>query len=364
VHSSAVLSALTFAGFVLWLLPVQAQSLRYLGQQVLPHDHAYAGTTVGGLSAIDYDANTQRFIVLFDDRSERQPARFYTLELDLDRFTVAPEPGHDGVGFVGMTYLRDDTGSTYPRGSIDPEAIRLFPRTGSVLWASEGDVRRGIPPVIEEANPDGRSLRRLELPAYFLPAPQQGVRDNLAFESLAVDVDRDRIYVGLENALWQDGPTSDLKHGSPSRILVYAASTGERLGEYVYEVDPVPGEPPLPFLYRTNGLVELLADEGVLLALERSYIQGIGSGARIYRLDFSAASDVSSLSALAGTHYRPVGKKLVLDLGMLAIPLDNVEGMSWGPRLHDGGRSLILVSDNNFSASQRTQFLLFECFPQ
>ena len=42
------------------------------------------------------------------------------------------------------------------------------------------------------------------------------------------------------------------------------------------------------------------------------------------------------------------------------IPLDNVEGIIFGPRLRDGHRSLVLVSDNNFAASQFTQFLLFE----
>jgi hypothetical protein len=38
---------------------------------------------------------------------------------------------------------------------------------------------------------------------------------------------------------------------------------------------------------------------------------------------------------------------------------DNVEGMTLGPTLPDGRRSLILVSDHNFAGSQFTQFLLF-----
>jgi hypothetical protein len=47
-------------------------------------------------------------------------------------------------------------------------------------------------------------------------------------------------------------------------------------------------------------------------------------------------------------------KRLLLDLDDLGIPLDNVEGMTFGPR-----RSLVLVSDNNFAATQFTQFLVF-----
>ena len=52
-------------------------------------------------------------------------------------------------------------------------------------------------------------------------------------------------------------------------------------------------------------------------------------------------------------------KTLLLDLDELGIPLDNVEGMTFGPRLRGGRRSVVLVSDNNFAASQFTQFLLF-----
>ena len=52
-------------------------------------------------------------------------------------------------------------------------------------------------------------------------------------------------------------------------------------------------------------------------------------------------------------------KTLLLDLDDLGIPLDNVEGMTFGPRLPDGRRSVVLVSDDNFAASQFTQFLLF-----
>jgi hypothetical protein len=67
---------------------------------------------------------------------------------------------------------------------------------------------------------------------------------------------------------------------------------------------------------------------------------------------------VESLAGQLGT-VRPVQKTLLLDLDTLGIPLDNVEGMAFGPTLPDGRRSLILVSDNNFAATQFTQFLLF-----
>jgi hypothetical protein len=342
---------------VLCVSPAQAQTLHYLGQQIVPHGHEFAATTVGGLSGLDYDATTQRYVAISDDRSERHPARFYTLELDLTDFNTRSEPGFAGLRFVGVTTLKDAAGKAHAAGTVDPEAIR-FTGKGTLWWTSEGHARKGIPPAIEEVGADGTALRRLTLPEHVRPGPSRGVRHNLAFESLALAAGK--LYVGIENALEQDGPEADLDQTSPARILVFDAASGKRLAEHVYVVDPVHAPPPIPGLFRTNGLVELLGGESsLMLALERSYVMGIGNGARIYRLDLAAASDVADLPALKGAHYRPVAKHLLLDLGTLGITLDNLEGMSWGPRLPDGRRTLILVADDNFSARQRTLFLAF-----
>ena len=43
--------------------------------------------------------------------------------------------------------------------------------------------------------------------------------------------------------------------------------------------------------------------------------------------------------------------------------LENIEGICFGPKLPNGHSTLIFVSDNNFSQSQRTQFLAFEIIP-
>jgi len=48
------------------LSPAQAGdiALAYIGQQVIPHDAAYKETVVGGLSALDYDRATDRFVAI------------------------------------------------------------------------------------------------------------------------------------------------------------------------------------------------------------------------------------------------------------------------------------------------------------
>lgn len=342
---------------VIWVTPAEAQALRYLGRQVLPHGHVVSDTTVGGLSAIDYDPVSQRHVVLSDDRSERQAARFYTLKLDLAKFNTSKHPGFDGVRFIGVTKLRNASGTPHAEGTVDPEAIRFAGDRG-YWWSSEGNVQRGIPPAVEKIATDGMPLRRLHLPHYVLPGNAIGVRHNLAFESLAVW--GDKLLIGIENALTQDGPVADIGQRSPARILEFDASSGKQLAEYVYMVDAVPVSPPLPGLLRTNGLVEMLAGNDMVLALERSYVMGRGNGARIYRLDLKDASNVSGRTTISGTAYTPVRKTLLLDLGALGIEVDNLEGMSWGPNLPSGRPTLILVSDNNFRGQQITRFLAFE----
>lgn len=44
----------------------------------------------------------------------------------------------------------------------------------------------------------------------------------------------------------------------------------------------------------------------------------------------------------------------------LGIFIDNVEGITFGPKLANGNQSLVLVTDNNFSDKQKTQVLVFE----
>jgi hypothetical protein len=126
--------------------------------------------------------------------------------------------------------------------------------------------------------------------------------------------------------------------------------------EHAYLLDPTPKGA------NNNGLTDLLTVDtgGHFLSLERTYGL-LGVGAKIYQLAMGAATDTSGIPTLKGDLSRisVVKKKLVLDLSTLGIYLDNLEGMALGPRLPDGTQSLLLVSDDNFSNSQLTQFLLF-----
>jgi hypothetical protein len=169
----------------------------------------------------------------------------------------------------------------------------------------------------------------------------------------------------MEGALVQDGPAASLAGGSPSRILRYNLETRRLDRQYVYLTDPV-AEAPVPATnFSVNGLVELLPfNNEFMLSMERSFSVGApdtGNTIKLYSVALPGADDVNGVESLAGIlgGIRTAQKTLLLDLDALDIPLDNVEGMTLGPTLPDGRRSLVLVSDNNFAANQFTQFLFF-----
>ena len=114
-------------------------------------------------------------------------------------------------------------------------------------------------------------------------------------------------------------------------------------------------------VFTVNGLVELLPlNNEFLLAMERSFSVGAGNTIRLYRVALPGATDVRGVDDLHQLNrVRTAQKTLLLDLDDLGLALDNLEGMTLGPQLPDGRQSLVLVSDNNFTPGQPSQFLMF-----
>lgn len=338
---------------------VRLSGWELIGTVNFPTGYQFAGTNVGGLSSITYDAARKVFYALSDDRSQIGPARFYTLTVDVSDGWL--DPGD--IAFVDVTVLRDETGQPYAPLSLDPEGFVLA-RPGQLMLSSEGatNVTPPLNPFVKRYNLNGWQTRDVPVPDKFLPdaAGTQGVRNNLALESLAVTPDRKTLYTAVEGAIVQDGPAANLGQSSNTRILQYDLAQLRPGAEYVYVVNPVPQVPVPPTAFRVNGIVELLPldNVGTMLAMERAFSVGVGNTVHLYQIQTHGATDVSGYFSLPSS-FVPVTKQFILDVRTdLGIVPDNLEGMAFGPPLPDGRLPLVLVSDNNFDPAAVTQFIV------
>ncbi len=291
------------------------------------------------------------------------------------QFSVGDPGGSLQVTTLSGVSLSMAPGDTRP----DHEGIALLPDSGFAISGESGAGEPILPPSINVYSRYGDFVYRIPVPDKFIPETTgtvtRGARGNAGFESLTLTPDAGRLFTAAESALLQDGDPATFEAGTRTRILELVARRGMFVAgrEFAYDLEPVP-KPAYPPGDYINGLVELLAlNRTTLLALERGFVENRTSPAesrgriRIYKISLTGATDVSGLESLKGhLDVVPVTKTLLLDLSNvqglstdLAPSLDNFEGMAFGPRLPDGRASLILVSDDNFSAAQRTWFLLF-----
>ncbi|WP_353152073.1 esterase-like activity of phytase family protein [Pollutimonas bauzanensis] len=345
------------------------QTLRFIGEQQIPHKQLFQHTTVGGLSGIDYDARVDAWILVSDDRSDFNVARFYTATLTYDAQSFS------SVALTTVTPFRQPNGESYSSrwksGEIaDVEAVRFDPMDNSIWYTSEGERLRGLNPFIRRALRSGEFIEELIAPPMFSMRRGQkvGSRNNLTFEGMTFARDGQSLWVAMEGPIWQDGSVPTSSAGAMARITQYSRG-GQMLRQVAYPIDAIPGVP-ASGKFGDNGVTEILAvdDERFLIA-ERAAVQNAAGQysnfIRIYEIETSGATDVSGVVSLMSAGFQPVTKRLVLDLATLGLPkLDNIEGMAWGPKLGNGHDSLVLVSDDNFNASQVTQFLAFEVLLQ
>jgi len=326
---------------------------------------SFEGTPIGGLSALTYDRQGNVFYALSDDRSA---PHFYTFAISL---TSEESPHLETIEPVGVTGLKTATGEPCPGNTLDPEGLALSPQ-GTLWLSSEGVYATEEPPKLLEFNREtGEELRSLPIPALFSPRvdpqtrrQQTGVQSNLGLESLTLTPTGSsaaqepvRLFSLNESPLVQDVDLSVAEEGGRLRFLHYYLADGPPLliAEHLYPLDTVS-------LAVVSGVSELLAldNSGHFLSLERS-LTPFGWQAKLFQIAIAGASDISGRSALQGElrGLTPIQKQLLVDFSSFDFPVRNWEGMTWGPQLADGSRSLVLISDNNFDAEEKNEFLLF-----
>lgn len=316
----------------------------------LPSQARFAGVRVGGLSGIDYRRSRNDYLLVSDDRGAHGGGRAYRMILDFGSGQRVSTRLLDA-----LTLRRDDRRAFASDGESGPgtdaESIRAA-ANGWIYWTNEasGENASG-PQLLRMRWRDGKS-RPLALPAYLVPDRHRGSgpRDNRSFEGLWIGRDG-AIWLGLEAPLLEEGAPPTLAEGSWTRIVRLAA--GDKGGrDYLYPLEPIANQ--LPGRLADNGLSEMIVLPGPrFLVLERSGSQQPDGGFRYTSRIFCA---YPAGGVQAGDPVR-LEKQRVADLNALG-PFDNAnfEGMTFGPRLADGRRSLVLVADNDFRDERPTIF--------
>ena len=308
----------------------------------------------GSLSGLVQDPQTNQWVGVIDDRD----TRFAWLSIDVTsgRMTVSP---------TKMTRLTAGPGVDEAVATrADLEAVTALP-DGTFLMSEEGHFTNdGIwQPALLHVTRDGLVTGVIHFPEAFLLRRDQtrGLRDNRGFEGLTRTPDG-RLIAALEQPLIEDGPVSSFDHGARGRLVELKPKRGGGFSpgrQWFYPIDRTPRIEGYPAICDDgeNGVSELVAlTNTLLLAMERACLEDPQSR--------QAANAVQIFAVELG---REVRKTLVLDLSTLTERvlssemrhLDNFEGMAFGPTATNGTRTLLLASDDNFRATQRTSFLLF-----
>ena len=99
--------------------------LKFLSEYDVPYNKDFQNTIIGGLSGIDYDPRKNVYYIISDDRSEKNPARFYKAEIIINQDKI------DSVIFLDTKFFKNSAGNFYPDShndpyhTPDPEAITL-----------------------------------------------------------------------------------------------------------------------------------------------------------------------------------------------------------------------------------------------
>jgi hypothetical protein len=344
-------------------------SLKFINTIEVPFNQEFKNTVVGGLSSIDYDAKNDLYYFICDDRAVYNDARFYTAKIHLDSDTI------ESIAFKNVVALKNATGDKYsnwetkPSESIDPEELRYNPKTNTIVWSSEGarviakDFSVLQNPTVQTADLNGKYINEYKLPANLnMQKEEKGPRSNGVLEGITFDKNYTTLYTNIEEPLYEDDAEATTTKGAMIRLFEFDVKSKKNTAQYAYLLDPIAHEPNPKGGFAVNGIstIQYYA-KNQLLVVERSYSVGRQACTiKVYLCDFTNAKNVKDVASLKGQEFTPASKKLILDMDDLGIFVDNIEGITFGPKLANGKQSLLFVSDNNFSDKQKTQVLLFE----
>jgi len=329
-----------------------SNDVRLLGFSDALNKTSFGGFPVSELSGLSYDRQAERFTAVAD-RAGAVQTHAFDIEIDVEELAV------DAPNVVGVTVLKNGSGTPYNGFSFDAEAVVVDHRSDTLFVASEGGSAAGEQPEIRRFSKAGDEIESLTVPGKFLIGT-----NNISFESLSLSPNGRSLFTSMERHLPSDGATVDFR--SRVRIVHYEDQGGgfAVAREYFYLTEPGRTAADL-------GVAEVLAvSEHSLLVLERGFIATEGNTIRVFVVSLGDAQDVSDVASLA-SGAQPLEKQLVFDLADCpdadapiapgAVQLhalhENFEAMTFGPELTGNRQALVLVSDDNGSAVQNTRIV-------
>lgn len=308
----------------------------------------------GSLSGLVRDAASGQWVAVIDDREGTRVA-WLTIDFAAGGLTVSPSR---------MMPLRAGPGVGYRvAGESDLEAITALP-DGTFLMAEEGHLRDGEvwQPAILHVTRDGVVTSVTPFPEAFSISedPARGLRDNQGIESLT-RTPGGRVIAGLEQPLKDDGDATSFERPGTGRLIEFepAGRRWQPGRQWRYMISPTPRVEGYPQVCSDgeNGLVDLLAlTDTRLIAMERACLldqegERTANAVQLFIVDLVAGDARKTLMLNLST--------LTAKLSPALSRLDNFEALSFGPPMANGRRTLLVVSDDNFRATQKTSFLLF-----
>lgn len=332
--------------------------VRFLDDYTIPEDLQVGNTTVGGLSGIDfYDGN---FYIVSDHPG--QP-RLYKANIEISDEKITDVT-------ISEVITIDKSDPALKDAHLDLEGVLYNPEKESFTLSSEGSISNGKDPMIFNISRDGEFLSSYTIPENFLAESSKKPRNNGTFEGLAASYDKKGIWAAMELPLKTDGPKPKLiRTKSPIRITYFDNKTQKAAEQFPYRLEPIAK---IPWLYfAVNGVTDLLEyAPGKFLVMERGFASGHGSKGntvRIFDVDAGLATNTLDKDNLTVNFYNPAKKVLLYDFKwakkfLSQEIIDNIEGITFGPTLPNGNKSLILISDNNFNSigKQLNQVILLE----
>ncbi|MBA6156596.1 esterase-like activity of phytase family protein [Tenacibaculum sp. S7007] len=315
-------------------------------------------TIIGGISGIDYH-NNDYYMVIDDAWNPRVLMGDILIKSDSIK----------SVAFKKVIRLNDTLTQFYNDNALDLESI--FVKGDKISLVSEGSIRRGKNPTVFEIDINGTFQKEIETPNYFKANSIAKPKHNAAFESSSKSIDDKGFWVAMEAPLGADGEEPTFHETeSPVRITYFDDKTNKASKQFAYQLEKI--DKPAKGKVNLNGVTAILQyTERDFFVIERIYQSGYGSYGNVVRIFKASIEEKSTntlnIQSLKEEEYVPLKKELLFDFSAIQEKLtdkiiDNIEGITFGPKLSNGNQSLILVSDDNFQAygKQLNQFILLE----